>query len=527
VIFLFFAEIANAQGISIDTTRFVGGERNCGYSEARYSISTRDGGILLVGLTTCYSGGGDIPSNFANNGGLLNGNVLVVKLDAAMAISWVRVLGGTKFDCAFGAVQTGDGGFAVLATTESNDSDVSGNHGDEDVWLVNLDSLGTLRWQKCYGSAYDEQAVAISNTPDGGFVILGVSNGSGGDVPSHYSGSQFDYDWFVIKADSTGAIIWTKSIGGTNDESGYGAILSANGGYYLVSSTASTDFDCTDTAWHSGVNNQNDYYIFFLDSAGAIVWDSSYGGTANETAYTAIWDARDSTVVINGLTYSGDGFMVHGYLGSGDMWTIKVDRNGKLLWSKCLDSSHAEEGWGICTSQQGYIVYGSVENGMYGGKNCWFFVLNDTGKLLSDAQFGGGLYDEPRSIVGSGDRYFATGFTGSPFFVNSVSVGFLPGAMGDMFTTRLYILPELISTIQDVAPVSVLPNPALNELELHMPGEAGTLRILNCVGAQIVEMPTEASERIQMDVTQWTKGIYLVVWKALDGKTTVSKFVKM
>src|SRR5207248_1708407 len=96
--------------------------------------------------------------------------------------------------------------YAVAANTSSTDGDVVGNHGfsANDYWLIKLSNSGQVQWTKCYGSIYDEQVSSIAQTKDKGYILIGASTGSGGDVPFQYVNSQFAFDWFVIKVDSLG-----------------------------------------------------------------------------------------------------------------------------------------------------------------------------------------------------------------------------------------------------------------------------------------------------------------------------------
>ncbi len=224
IIFSLLTTIVKAQSLYIDSTRFVGGADACGGTECRYAFKTVDGNIFFSGVTNCANGGGNIPVNFVGEE-----NIVVGKLDSNLNVVWVKVYGGSRSDVPKSAVQTRDGGYAVLTTTYSNDHDVSGNHDTTgstgDLWVIKIDSNGNLLWQKCYGSISDEQAISITTTQDNGLIFFGNSQGQGGDVPSHHYGSAWNYDWVVIKTDSVGNLQWSKTIGGTGDESSVGGVL--------------------------------------------------------------------------------------------------------------------------------------------------------------------------------------------------------------------------------------------------------------------------------------------------------------
>ena len=138
---------ANGQVLFVDSTRFVTGVNCC--TSIEYAIPTADNGILFLG-TEHKNPHGIIPSFLLDTVEL---NVFIGKLDADKHISWLKIYGGTQDDGPASAVQTADGGYAVVATTESANGDVAGFHGIEDIWLLRLDAMGNLLWQKCFGSA--------------------------------------------------------------------------------------------------------------------------------------------------------------------------------------------------------------------------------------------------------------------------------------------------------------------------------------------------------------------------------------
>ncbi len=518
---------ASGQGLHIDSTRFIGGASSCGYTNMRYSIATKDGGILFVGETNCFAGGEDIPPNFPDTGADYCGNVLIGKMDRNMQINWIKIYGGSSCDVATSAVQTADGGYAVLAYTGSNDNDVSGNHGSEDIWLIRIDSAGHLLWQKCYGSPYSEQSGSIALTPDNGFIFYGVSNGYGGDVPTHYSGSQFDGDWIVVKTDSAGNKQWSKSIGGQGDEETYGNILSENGGYYLVSSSNSTDYDCNDTLWHPGLHSTAyNYFIFRIDYGGNILWDSSYGGSWGEIVYNAIWDKRDSSIVMNGVTTSTD-YMVNGNHGGIDMWTIKTDKNGVLKWSKCFGTANDENddsGCGILATSFGYMCYGNTAPGNIGHSDGWIFALTNTGDSIISKQFGGTGYEWVNCILPFRNGYAATGSSNSDNFTEGVNIGHPPELISDAFISYVNFWPLITNNVDPTdKQLTIYPNPARDEVVLW--NAAGCrLRIYSIQGLQVMEAAL-TTDRQAIDIRKLVPGVYIT--EIISGTTMQRQAIRL
>src|SRR6185295_11993940 len=138
----------------------------------------------------------------------------------APEIKWQRSLGGSGGDAAYSIQQTADSGFIVAGGTTSLDGDVTGLHGDgstTDDWIVRLDKQGNIIWQRCYGGPNDEQANSVQETTDGGFIVAGYSNSNDSDV----AGNHGHFDYWILKLDSLGNLVWQKCLGGDKDDKAY------------------------------------------------------------------------------------------------------------------------------------------------------------------------------------------------------------------------------------------------------------------------------------------------------------------
>ena len=170
------------------------------------------------------------------------------------------------------------------------------------------------------------------------------------------------------------------------------------------------------------MNTGDDYYILKLDDTGKVLWDSSYGGSGTDLPYQALFDARDSTIVINGNTTSAD-YMVTDSHGGGDMWVLKLNKNGTLVWEKCLGSPAAESGNSICISSNGgYAAYGGT-NGVIGGSDAWVICVNNAGNEIVSKIFGGTDMERPSTIVPYLNGYAAMGVSGSKVFTEGTTYG--------------------------------------------------------------------------------------------------------
>lgn len=159
--------------------------------EQAYSIQqTSDSGYIVAGVA--HSIDGDVVGNHGI------GDSWVVKLNGAGLIQWQECLGGTLAEYFYSIQQTLDGGFIAAGRTISNDGDVSGNHGGTpptESWVVKMNSFGIIEWQKCLGGLNEEQANFICQLQDGGYLVASGTNSNDGDVSGNHGG----YDAWIVK----------------------------------------------------------------------------------------------------------------------------------------------------------------------------------------------------------------------------------------------------------------------------------------------------------------------------------------
>ncbi len=328
---------------------------------------TSDGGFIVAGGTE--SNNGDVSGN--HNSGI--DDYWIVKLNSLGNIEWQKCLGGTGWDYPYSIQQTSDGGFIVAGTTGSNDGDVSGYHGNYDYWVVKLNSLGNIEWQKCLGGTGSELnlAASIQQTSDGGFIMTGYTSSNDGDV----SGNHGDYDCWVVKLSSSGNIEWQKCFGGTDSDGAWSIQQTSDGGFIVAGETSSNDGDV------SGNHGDYDCWVVKLSSSGNIEWQKCLGGTGKDRA-RSVQQTSDGGFVMAGATYSNDGD-VSGNHGGYDFWVVKLNSLGNIEWQKCLGGTDGEYVHSIRqTSDGGFIVAGNTSSndgnvsGNHGDFDYWVVKLS-------------------------------------------------------------------------------------------------------------------------------------------------------
>ncbi|WPO83395.1 T9SS C-terminal target domain-containing protein [Chryseobacterium sp. JJR-5R] len=359
------------------------------------------------------SDGGYIIAGYTeSNNGDISGNhggqdCLVLKFNSSGILQWQKTLGGTSSDRANSILQTSDGGYIIAGDTQSNNGDASGNHGGYDCWIIKLDSTGNIQWQKMLGGTNDEYTNSIIQTTDGGYAIAGYTRSDDGDV----SGRKGSYDFWIVKLNSTGLLQWQKTLGGTSDDRATSIIQTADGGYAVVGSITSNDGDVS--GFHGGV----DGWIVKLTGTGTLQWQKALGGTLGENINSII-RTNDGGYAVAGFARSNDGDASgnHGY---DDFWVIKLTNTGTIQWQKQLGGTVLDRANAIIqTSDSGYLVAGYTRSnngdifGNHGTDDFWVVKLTAAGYLQSFKLLGGTSVDIANAITKiNNGNYVVTGYT--------------------------------------------------------------------------------------------------------------------
>jgi hypothetical protein len=155
------------------------------------------------------------------------------------SLEWQHNFGGSGYDDLMSVMQTSDGGFIAAGSSQSNDADATGNRGNGDCWIIKLDNSGNMSWHKSYGSADNDYTYAIKQE-SGGYMFAGYSESNTGDV----TGNHGDLDTWVGELDNAGNLISQTSLGGSSTDIAYDLQLTSTGSVVAGYST-SADGDVT------------------------------------------------------------------------------------------------------------------------------------------------------------------------------------------------------------------------------------------------------------------------------------------
>jgi hypothetical protein len=267
--------------------------------------------------------------------------------------------------------------------------------GGYDFWVVRLDSEGNVLWEKGFGGTYGDYPAVVRQTTDGGFIVAGESY-------SYRTGDRY-CDMWVIKLNSSGGIEWQKTYGGTGTDAAMGLqeTFDSQGtstGYLLVGYTTSFGAD------------GRDVWVLKLDLSGGIEWEKAYGGTDDEFG-RSIQQVFDQDGNTDGYVMTADTQSFGA--GSRDAWVLKLDNSGEVEWEKTYGGSGVEMPQSIQIADDGGYVVGAYTDSFGAGKNdFWAFKIDADGDLLWEYTYGGAQTDTLQDLTVTQDHgYIMTGWT--------------------------------------------------------------------------------------------------------------------
>lgn len=198
----------NASGVK-QWSNYYGGS----FTDTAYdAIQTEDDGYIIIGSSD--SDDVDITNNLGSY------DFWILKISATGTLVWEKSFGGSEIDEAHAISQATDGNYLIVGDTRSNDLEISQNNGAADLWIVKITPEGTLLWENTLGGSSFDVGRSISKTQDNGFLVSGSSRSSDGNLTSNKGQN----DAWVVKINSSGNLEWQKTIGGSEVDFFYDAV---------------------------------------------------------------------------------------------------------------------------------------------------------------------------------------------------------------------------------------------------------------------------------------------------------------
>lgn len=291
------------------------------WDECREVVQTPDGGFVFAGRTVV--GGNDVAH--------------LMKIDEFGNTIWENTYDVMGRCHGWAMDRTADGGYLITGRTADSAS------GDYYVPIIRADSLGDTLWTRVYGGLEDDYGWSVRETPDGGCIVAGETASYGnaaGDV-------------FLIRTDSLGDTLWTKTYGGNNWEVGNAVQNTSDGGFVIAAGTGS-------------FGQNGDIWIIKTDAQGDTLWTKVHGWQGFEAAYS-IWQTPDEGYIIAGETTS---FTVQ----FRDIFLMKLNSLGDSLWLKIYGGDDTDRAYSLYpTSDGGFVIGGSTNS--FGAWSTDFYII--------------------------------------------------------------------------------------------------------------------------------------------------------
>ena len=437
---------------------------------------------------------------------------------------WTQTYGGVSDEVGYITKPASDGGYIVLAHTETFGG------GGRDAYLIKTDAQGNEVWTQTYGGPLNDEAYNVFQTADGGYIFGGRTEPAAESVDA----------FWLVRTDAGGNEEWNRTYGGTGDDEGYNLNLTSDGNYIMVGIT------------ESYAANDGDIWLLKIDQGGDTLWTKTfdYGG----------YDAS------NYVEETADGgYAIFGYTGSNtinyyDILLIKTDADGNEEWHHQYGDQFVNAVYmGRQTQDGGYVLSGHVMDMSMtvlahllkvdaSGNEAWshslgdpgynsfpYVAKKDNGNLLAagyTSSFGANLVDmyfsefdadgieQWSGVFGADSAETATTVTllEDGFIATGVTNSFGPGdddAYVVCFSWDTFVEQYASQTVSSFKLFSAYPNPFNPEttISFELPASAyvqlGIYDISGREVARLVDGETSAGlHEIRFDASELSSGVY-------------------
>jgi hypothetical protein len=419
---------------------------------------TVDGGYIIVGRTVSGN----------------NYDCYLIKTDAAGDTIWTKSYGGINDDTGTSVQQTADGGYIISGQT--------GVLNSFDAYLIQTKPDGNILWSKTFGGTSTDYATSVLETTDGGFIVTGLTSSFGAGLA----------DVYLIRTDMDGDTLWTRTFGGTGNDYASCIKQTNDGGYILTGVTRSF-----------GAGN-DDVYLIKTDSLGNALWTKTFGGAGYEMG-NSVQQTTDGGYIVVGFTSSCGAC-------NKDVYLIKTNAGGNLIWSKTFGGTDDDNGFSVQqTTDGGYIIAGQTFSFGVGNGTCDVYLiktdsLGNSGCHQANAAT---IVTTPTPIV----KRPATIITNPVMTVTTPAAVVGSGGVINTLCITVGIQPECSNSKSVIV---IFPNPTSGFFSIQSSLKNGHFEIFNSIGEEIYSEKisgTISKKEINLNAAA---GIYFV--KVNDGE---------
>jgi hypothetical protein len=478
-------------------------------------------------------------TTLTNSGGY---DYFIAKYNAMGNVVWAKGATGVSNDIGTGICLDAKGNPYVTGSTNSATLTVGSNvitqKGYDDIFVVKYDTSGKAIWAKSFGGSSDDLGQSVGVDGKGNAYVTGYYTSSSMIAGTNTLTNAGGNDMFVAKYDSSGNIIWAKSIGGTGAESGNGISTDVNGNSYVTGSytSSSITFGAT-TLTNSG---GYDYFITKYGPLGNVIWSKGATGVSNDIGYGLTLNANKYVYVIgsyNSANLTFGSSSINGKSGD-DVFIVKYDTSGTALWAETAGGYTDDLAGGIAVDANGNaFITGYFESPtMYfglttltnaGADNIFAASYDASGNLRWAKSAGGSSDDEGTSVTvdAMGNAYMTGSFYSATITFGNTTLTNVSG-YSDMYiakfgTTNTTGIKE-VSTMQ-TGLITISPNPNTGIFSLQTEGLQNSssdtyMSIIDMLGREVYQGKYNQVNTI--DFSTQANGVYYVIINNTDKKYT-------
>jgi len=313
-----------------------------------------DGGFVMGGITYSEVGGDihDTPKG--------KGDFFVIRTNDVGVPQWTHLYGGDEVDRMTSMDVTSTNEIICVGRSQSGVSfdKSTANFGKNDFWVIKLNDKGDMQWEKSFGGSEDDIPYSVAVHPSGDIYVLGFSNSpvSGNKTAAHHGSN----DYWLVKLDRDGNKIWDKSFGGAGDERlYYGALSVMSDGNLLLGGSSSSNAGMMKSTGNFG---GMDFWILKINQNGDILWEKTYGGNEEDQVQEIIEATNGDILIGGGTRSAPSGNKTSNFNGLIDYWLVRLDPFGNLIWEKSFGGSGLEVISGMVENSAGNIMIGGLSD---------------------------------------------------------------------------------------------------------------------------------------------------------------------
>lgn len=369
-----------------------------------------DGGYIMGGVT--YSDvGGDIQDTPRGMG-----DFFVVRTNEVGVPQWTHLYGSTDVDRMTSLAVTSNNGIICVGRSTSGvgfEKSTDG-YGKNDYWIVKLNDKGDMQWEKSFGGSEDDIPFSVAVHPSGDIYVLGFSDSpASGNKSAPAYGSN---DYWLVKLDAAGNKIWDKSYGGSGDERlYYGGLFIGQDGNLLLGGSSSSGAGGMKSAGNFG---GMDFWVLKVDQSGNVIWEKTYGGVEEDQVQEIREARNGDILVGGGTRSPAGGNKSAGFNGLIDYWLVRLDASGNKIWDKNFGGSGLEVISGLTENGAGNILIGGLSDSPVGGNKTkpglgeydyWLIFLDKNGEEIWQEVYGGSEKDAMTVLIHTSDGGYLVG----------------------------------------------------------------------------------------------------------------------